>query len=145
MRAIEVVGLGALNMDYIYQVERILEYGETAVAKESISSPGGSAANTIYGLSKLGVKTGALGILGDDTEGGIMQQDFEKVGADTSRLYASITPVNSFRVVLNEYFGTELPLLPDRNYVLDSYEVVDVTGIVSRSTDAGDSVNPTQH
>jgi len=28
-------------------------------------------------------------------------------------LYPSITPVNSFRVVLNEYFGQNLPLLPD--------------------------------
>ena len=31
-------------------------------------------------------------------------------------LYPSITPVNSFRVVLNQYFGAELELLEDRNY-----------------------------
>ena len=45
MRNIEVVGLGALNMDHLYQVERILTDGE-AVVQESILSPGGSAANT---------------------------------------------------------------------------------------------------
>jgi hypothetical protein len=32
-------------------------------------------------------------------------------------LYPSITPVNSFRVVLNQYFGFDLPLLPDRSYL----------------------------
>jgi hypothetical protein len=31
-------------------------------------------------------------------------------------LYASITPVNSFRIVLNNYFGANLPLLEDRSY-----------------------------
>jgi ribokinase len=59
MNDIEVVGLGALNIDHIYRVQRILNDGE-AVVTESISSPGGSAANTIYGLAKLGVKTGFL-------------------------------------------------------------------------------------
>ena len=31
-------------------------------------------------------------------------------------LYPSISPVNTFRVVLNTYFGQELPLLEDRSY-----------------------------
>lgn len=31
-------------------------------------------------------------------------------------LYPSISPVNSFRVVLNTSFGTRLPLLPDKTY-----------------------------
>jgi hypothetical protein len=31
-------------------------------------------------------------------------------------LYPSITPVNTFRVILNEYFGQNLPLLADRSY-----------------------------
>lgn len=38
-------------------------------------------------------------------------------GEGRQALYPSISPVNSFRVVLNEYFGAELPLLEDRaNY-----------------------------
>jgi hypothetical protein len=31
--------------------------------------------------------------------------------------YAGITPVNTFRLVLNRYFGAGLPLLPDREFV----------------------------
>jgi len=85
MSKIEVVGLGALNMDYLYKVERILDDGE-AVVNESISSPGGSAANTIYGLAKLGVNTGFIGVVGDDAEGKIMLEDFQKVGVDTSQI-----------------------------------------------------------
>jgi len=82
---IEVVGLGALNIDHLYRVERILEDGESVV-NEAISSPGGSAANTIYGLARLGVATGFCGIVGDDAEGRILIEDFEKDGVDTTQI-----------------------------------------------------------
>jgi hypothetical protein len=55
-------------------------------------------------------------------------------------LYDSISPVNSFRVVLSTYFGARLPLLPDRNYFStssDSYRFIDVTDAV-RSGEVSD-------
>ena len=101
MSNIKIVGLGALNIDNIYQVERILGDGETAVDREHVERiprygeaelkwagtfPGGSAANTIYGLAKLGVSTGFIGAVGDDAEGKILLQDFEKAGVDTGQI-----------------------------------------------------------
>ncbi len=85
MTTIEVIGLGALNTDYLYKVERILDDGE-AVVNEAKVSPGGSAANTIYGLAKLGVNTGVMGVVGDDAEGKVSIQDFQTVGVDTSQI-----------------------------------------------------------
>ena len=32
--------------------------------------------------------------------------------------YASISPVNTFRVIFNTYFGTDLPLLEDKSYMM---------------------------
>jgi hypothetical protein len=44
----------------------------------------------------------------------------------------TLTPVNTFRLIFDRYFGANLPLLPDRAYVLRSnqrpYEFLDVTG-----------------
>jgi hypothetical protein len=37
-------------------------------------------------------------------------------GADTAPLYVSISPVNSFRIIFNEYFGGSYPLLANRSY-----------------------------
>ena len=65
MNSIQIIGVGALNTDLIYKVERILEDGETAVDWAK-SFPGGSSANTIYGLAKLGISTGFCGAVGDD-------------------------------------------------------------------------------
>lgn len=85
MTKLDVVGLGALNMDYLYHVARILSDGETVV-KDFSQSPGGSAANTIYGLARLGVKTGFAGVVGDDTDGELLIKDFQKAGVDTSQI-----------------------------------------------------------
>jgi len=85
LNLIEVVGLGALNMDHIYRVERIVEDGEATVV-ESISSPGGSAANTVYGLARLGIKTGFAGVIGKDDDGKRLLRDFTEVGVDTSQV-----------------------------------------------------------
>ena len=35
---------------------------------------------------------------------------------DRDPIYDEITPVNTFRVLLNQYFGADLPLLPARSY-----------------------------
>jgi hypothetical protein len=49
-------------------------------------------------------------------------------------LYESISPVNSFRVVFNEYFDAGLPLLEDRSYLSEAedwpYWPEDVTDVV---------------
>lgn len=54
---------------------------------------------------------------------------------DTVNLYDSITPVNSFRALFNVYFGENLPLLPDKNYVFydneNYYQFIDVTDKVA--------------
>jgi hypothetical protein len=38
-------------------------------------------------------------------------------GPGTPPFHPNMTPVNTFRIVFNRYFGTDLPLLPDENYV----------------------------
>jgi hypothetical protein len=54
---------------------------------------------------------------------------------DYDHLYASISPVNSFRVIFNYYFGTEYELLEDRSYLSEGsnlpYNFVDATDILS--------------
>jgi hypothetical protein len=53
------------------------------------------------------------------------------VDAQQAGLYPSITPVNSFRVVFNAYFGTDLAPLPDRMYAYPDnshfYDLVEIT------------------
>jgi hypothetical protein len=55
-------------------------------------------------------------------------------GVAQTHLYPTITPVNSFRLVLNDYFNAGLPLLPDRAYTFKNlthlYDFTDITKLV---------------
>jgi len=46
-------------------------------------------------------------------------------GVDTSVLYPSISPVNTFRVLFNLYFGAHYPLLPDETRAASGRDVTD--------------------
>jgi hypothetical protein len=51
-------------------------------------------------------------------------------GGNTEMLVPGITPVNTFRVIFNTYFGTDLELLPDIEYYsgFDTpYQLIDVS------------------
>ena len=53
---------------------------------------------------------------------------------DYSDLYENISPVNTFRLILNQYLGTELALLPDKHYftILNQpYRFIDITDKLS--------------
>jgi len=56
------------------------------------------------------------------------------------KLYDNITPVNSFRVFFNQYFGARLDLLEDKNYFsrFDTpYHLIDVTDLANQSLPNG--------
>ena len=51
------------------------------------------------------------------------------------KLYPEITPVNTFRVIFDQYLGTNLPLLEDKNYFSlwkTPYEFIDVTDKINK-------------
>ncbi len=90
----DVIGIGALNLDFIYEIEDLgylkmaginAESGNEVVGGEDMLeglrdklnrfgtlkkvTPGGSASNTCHVLSRLGFDVGLIGVLGEDREG----------------------------------------------------------------------------
>jgi hypothetical protein len=70
------------------------------------------------------------------------QDEAQAEDGDTPELYETISTVNTWRVVFDRYFGTDLPLLPDRSYVSRTpdlpYDLIDITDRIvgTRPTDA---------
>jgi len=52
---------------------------------EMAIAPGGSAANTIFAMARLGVACAFLGKIGEDDDGALYLELFEELGGDTSR------------------------------------------------------------
>jgi ribokinase len=88
--SMDVIGFGSLNYDYLHSVDTLAHGDQQVVIKQSFTSPGGSSANTIYGLAKLGIKTGFLGAVGSDSEGAQILSQMHDIGIDTSKI--SIIP-----------------------------------------------------
>jgi ribokinase len=85
MASIDIVGFGAMNIDHVYRVDELVVDGEQLVGGIE-SLPGGSAANTVYGLAKLGLKAGFVGAVGTDDAGNELIKDLRAVSVDTSQI-----------------------------------------------------------
>jgi ribokinase len=86
---LDVVGFGALNVDKLYRVERIAKAGEESFITSYDETPGGSAANTVVGLAKLGIKVGYVGKVANDREGRLQLQSFREESVDINGVVVS--------------------------------------------------------
>jgi len=86
---LDVIGFGALNVDKLYKVNMIAKEEEESFVTDFKESPGGSAANTIVGLARLGLKTGYIGKVAEDREGELLLKDFRKENVDASGIIIS--------------------------------------------------------
>ncbi|MCE5214463.1 MAG: carbohydrate kinase family protein [Methanobacterium sp.] len=82
----DVVGFGALNQDKLYHVNKIAKEDEEAYIKNIDISCGGSAANTMIGLSKLNLNTSIIGKVAEDDEGRELLRNLRNEGVNTSGL-----------------------------------------------------------
>jgi len=85
----DVIGFGALNLDKLHKVNMIAKEEEEGFVIDFKEAPGGSAANTIVGLARLGLKTGFIGKVAEDREGELLLNDFKNEKVDTSGIIVS--------------------------------------------------------
>ena len=87
----EVIGFGALNVDKLYSVENIASEDEESFIKNQTDTPGGSAANTIIGLSRLGCSTSIIGKIAEDEDGDLIEYNLAVNGVYANNLIYSET------------------------------------------------------
>lgn len=81
---LDVVGIGNLNYDIIFLLDRFPEFHEKVVSREAHFGLGGAAGNTISWLATFGLKTGFIGAVGNDEIGEAHLRYFKKLGVDVS-------------------------------------------------------------
>jgi len=140
----DVVGFGALNVDMVYEVndlaslgiergrERMGSYEEFKdllkflknKGKLRVKSGGGSAANTIYALGRIGFSCGYLGKTGKDEEGAFLQKELKEAGVDTRKIRQN-TRSGICLVLLDKSRDRSIIVLPNANDTL-SYSELDI-------------------
>jgi hypothetical protein len=53
--------------------------------------------------------------------------NFIYLPSNSDIIYEGITPVNTFRIILNQYFGTNMEVLEDKSYIFNGTDFEDVT------------------
>jgi len=109
---IDIIGVGSPILDTLIQVEDAFLAEHVAGSKggmelmdaaamaeilrksprETLDTPGGSAGNTIFAMSRLGMKTSFLGKLGNDEAARVFLDSYEKLGGDISRFKTADHP-----------------------------------------------------
>lgn len=87
----EIIGFGALNVDKLYSVENIVPKDGESFIKSETSTPGGSASNTVIGLSRLGCSTSIIGKIAEDDEGDMIEYNLAINGVYSNNLIYSET------------------------------------------------------
>lgn len=85
----DVIGFGALNLDRLFKVNIIAKREEEGYVTAYKVSAGGSAANAIVGLARLGLRTGFIGKVASDLEGKKLLEDFRKEDVDVKGITIS--------------------------------------------------------
>lgn len=141
----DAVGLGALNVDLIFEVDDLSQlrvrgkkleaggevFGTLKDFQGLLSqlekdgrlrsrSPGGSAANTMVALSRMGFETGYIGKVGRDKEGEFILQSME--GVDTSRVLKN-DKSGMTAVLLDKAKERTILVLPNSNDALTFDEI----------------------
>ena len=85
----EIIGFWALNVDRLYSVDKIVSHDEESFITSETDTPGGSAANTIVGLARLGCSTSIIGKIAEDDEGDLIEYNLAVNGVYTNNLIYS--------------------------------------------------------
>jgi ribokinase len=122
MSKIDVVGFGALNMDHLCQVKELVVDGEQSVTN-FVSVPGGSAANTICGLARLGVSTGVVGAVGSDKYGKALINDFKIAGINTSQIKFKKVETGATTCISDKLGRRAIYVSPGANSLVDQNDI----------------------
>ncbi|MDR2699212.1 MAG: carbohydrate kinase family protein [Nitrososphaerota archaeon] len=124
MRKFDVIGFGALNVDTLLKVERIAGPEEESFIENYTEACGGSAANTIVGLARLGRKVGFIGKVANDHEGKLQVDNFVSEGIDVNGLIHSKKGRSGAVIGFVDKKGARaLYINPGENDTLESREI----------------------
>ena len=80
----KVLNFGSCNLDFVYNVDHIVDLGETMAAGRFSQFPGGKGLNQAIAIAKAGVPVYFAGCIGED--GRILFSMMEQVGVDLTYL-----------------------------------------------------------
>ncbi|MBS7657977.1 MAG: carbohydrate kinase family protein [Candidatus Bathyarchaeia archaeon] len=86
IKNLDLIGIGAANVDLIIKIDDFPKPDEEVKILNIQFYGGGSAANVVTEASRLGLKTGFIGNVGEDYFGKFLMEEFKKEKVDFSKI-----------------------------------------------------------
>jgi ribokinase len=119
---VEVVSIGRVNIDISMSVKKLPKLPSHIVSEDGHISMGGSAANYAMQSARLGVKTGLVSCIGDDSYGQMAMKDISKEGVDTKGVLVLEKQSTGLFFMAKEKTGSRMVFAtPGANKFLDKH------------------------
>ena len=127
-----VLVVGSLNMDQIFRLKRFPRPGESLLAEDVLTAPGGKGANQAVAAARMGASVRMVGRVGDDAFGHALRQSLAEAGVDGSGLRSmSDVPTGTALIMLAEGVDNSIVVAPGANgrMTLADLDAIDWSGV----------------
>ncbi len=101
----DIVAIDKTWVDLVLRVPRLPGHDEKVLGTPVGWLPGGQGANVACAAARLGLRSGFIGAVGDDANGGLVRDDFARFGVDTRHLTVRPNTPTNFTVALIDGTG----------------------------------------
>ena len=125
--------IGSLNMDMTVKVEELPKLGETIFGNDFYESCGGKGANQAVAVSKLGMKTEMIGMVGKDSQGEKLIQNLNKYGIISDNVIKSDELTGRAIITVDKRGDNNIIVIPGSNFKITKEHIQDKQDVIASS------------
>ena len=125
--------IGSLNMDMTVKVEELPKLGETIFGNDFYESCGGKGANQAVAVSKLGMKTEMIGMVGKDSQGEKLIQNLNKYGIVSDNVIKSDELTGRAIITVDKKGDNNIIVIPGSNFKITKEHIQAKQDVIASS------------
>lgn len=125
--------IGSLNMDMTAKVENLPKLGETIFSNEFYESCGGKGANQAVAMSKLGMNTEMIGMVGNDSQGDKLVNNLMKYGVKADNIIRSNDLTGRAIITVDKKGNNNIIVIPGCNFKISEKDIQDKIEVIAES------------
>ena len=125
--------IGSLNMDMTVKVEELPKLGETIFGNDFYESCGGKGANQAVAVSKLGMKTEMIGMVGKDSQGEKLIQNLNKYGIISDNVIKSDELTGRAIITVDRKGDNNIIVISGSNFKITKEHIQDKQDVIASS------------
>lgn len=125
--------IGSLNMDMTAKVENLPKLGETIFSNNFYESCGGKGANQAVAISKLGMQTEMVGMVGNDGPGNRLIENLKKYNVKADNIIKSSELTGRAIILVDRNGNNNIVVIPGSNFKITERHIDEKIDAINES------------